>query len=517
MNKPGDQKGNQKGQEHAEASDQYEVRLEKLQELIVKGESPYRATFKPEHHVGNLLEIPADRYQEEQIFTLAGRVRSKRIMGKAGFMDIEDASGRMQLYASGKDLDKDGYDLFKHLDLGDVIGVSGFLFTTKTGQTTLHLKSLKLLSKCIRPLPVVKEADGKVFDAFSDKEQRYRMRYVDLIVNPDSKKAFITRSRIIQEVRHFLTEKGFLEVETPMMHPIPGGAAARPFITHHNTLDMDLYLRIAPELYLKRLIVGGFEKVFELNRNFRNEGISFKHNPEFTMLELYQAYSDMQGMLELCEEMIVHLVKKFNNGNTVIQYGDQSIDMTAPWKRMTYLESIEHFAGVKLDPKMTIQEAKDAASGCGVNKEDLDQCQTPWQVAEFLFDEKVEAKLIQPVFITRFPTELSPLAKASLDDPEFVDRFEPYVVGREIGNAFSELNDPFDQKARFEEQVKAREAGDEEGGYMDLDYIRALEYGLPPTGGMGIGIDRLVMLLTNTHTIRDTILFPQMRPEKEEA
>ncbi len=498
-------------QHQPEAGDQYEVRLEKLQKLMQESGNPYDRSFDKQHSIDFILQTPEAEFGKTE-FKTAGRIRSRRIMGKAAFTDLEDESGRMQIYASEKDLGKEVYEMFKHLDLGDIIGVTGILFTTKTGQTTLHLHSLELLSKCLRPLPVVKEADGQVFDAFSDKEARYRMRYVDLIVNSDVRETFITRSRIIAAIRAFLNSRGFLEVETPMMHTIPGGATARPFITHHNTLGMDLFLRIAPELYLKRLIVGGFPKVFELNRNFRNEGISYKHNPEFTMLELYQAWSDMGGMMQLCEEMIVH-VTELVHGKTKIPYGEYEIDLTPPWRRMTYLESIKEFAGVEINHSLTLEEAKDRAMKAGLRKDQVSECQTIWQVAELLFDEKVEAKLIQPVFLTDFPTEISPLAKAWPERPSFAQRFEPYVVGRELGNAFSELSDPIDQKKRFEEQVRERESGEGEGGYMDHDYIRALEYGMPPTGGLGVGIDRLVMLLTNTHTIRDTILFPIMRPE----
>ncbi len=494
-------------------SDQYEVRLEKLHKLQEEGNSPYDRSFKRESRVSEALETEEAEFDAKE-FVLAGRVRSRRLMGKAGFMDIEDETGRMQLYGAQKILG-DSYDLFKTLDLGDIVGVRGKLFITKTGQKTLNMESFELLSKCLRPLPVVKEADGKVFDAFADKEQRYRMRYVDLIVNPDVRKSFRIRSKMIQEIRSFLSNRGFLEVETPMMQTIPGGASARPFMTHHNALDMDLYLRIAPELYLKRLIVGGFDKVFEMNRNFRNEGISYKHNPEFTMLEIYEAYSDMEGMLQLFENMIVHLANEVA-GDLKIPYEDKILDLTAPWERLPYLESIKKYAGIDFNENMTLDEARKAALSCGISESDLGDAHSIWKVAEIIFDEKVEANLIQPVFITHFPLALSPLAKTWPENRNFVERFEPYVAGRELGNAFSELNDPIDQKKRFEDQVHLREAGDLEAGYMDHDYVRALEYGMPPTGGLGIGIDRLAMLFTNTHTIRDTILFPVMRPEKEQ-
>ncbi|MCB1307929.1 MAG: lysine--tRNA ligase [Leptospiraceae bacterium] len=493
-----------------DSSDLYENRVRKLRALQEEGRNPYSQSYHPEHQVADLLKVPADKYAPETIYSLGGRLRSRRLMGKAAFLDLEDASGRMQLYASNKDESVD-FELIKNLDLGDVIGVEGYLFTTKTGQTTLHVTGCTLLAKCLRPLPVVKEADGQVFDAFSDREQRYRMRYVDLIVNPDVRDTFMKRSRIISSIRSFLNRRGYLEVETPMMHPIPGGAAARPFVTHHNTLDMDLYLRIAPELYLKRLIVGGFPRVFEINRNFRNEGISIKHNPEFTMLELYEAFGDMESMLRLCEELITSVTNEIC-GSLQINYGGQRIDLSPPWRRVTYADIIAEHSGVHIAADMNLTDVQQAARKAGCPEDEIKKCGSIWQVAELLFDEKVESKLIQPVFITDYPVELSPLARAYPDRPEFVQRFEPYIVGREIGNAFSELNDPAEQRMRFEEQVRAREAGWEEGGYMDHDYVRALEYGMPPTGGMGIGIDRLVMLLTDSASIRDTILFPQLRP-----
>ncbi len=383
------------------------------------------------------------------------------------------------------------------------------------GEKTLHVENLKLLAKCLRPLPVVKEADGKVYDAFTDKEQRYRLRYVDLIVNPHIRDIFITRSRIITYIRNFLTNEGFLEVETPMMQPIPGGASARPFITHHNALDIDLYLRIAPELYLKRLLVGGFTRVFELNRNFRNEGISYKHNPEFTMLEVYEAYGNMNTMMDLCERLIISTAKEIL-GTLKIQYEDYEIDLTPPWQKINYLDAIKKYTGIEIHLESDLQTILEDIYKKGYPEELFKNVSGIWEVAEILFDEYVEKNLIQPTFIIHYPKALSPLAKSNKDNPEFVDRFEPYIAGREIGNAFSELNDPLEQKERFLEQVKRREAGDEEAQYMDYDYIRALEYGMPPAGGLGIGIDRLVMLLTNQHSIRDTILFPLLRPEKPE-
>ncbi|MCX8124512.1 MAG: lysine--tRNA ligase, partial [Spirochaetes bacterium] len=439
----------------------------------------------------------------------AGRIKSKRVMGKASFAHIEDASGLIQVYARLDKLGDDPYELFKTLDLGDIIGVAGHVFKTKQGEITIEVQEVTLLAKCIRPLPVVKEKDGKVFDEFADKEQRYRQRYVDLIVNPQVRQQFVLRSKLITGIRTFLNQKDFIEVETPMMQAIPGGAAARPFITHHNALDIDLYLRIAPELYLKRLLVGGFEKVYELNRNFRNEGISTRHNPEFTMLELYQAYADYNDMMEITQEMISTLAQQLL-GSMVLQYQGNTIDLTPPWQKISYVDALKKYTGIdfqKLSHTEAVQKAKDV----GI---DVDESMSKWKIAEEMFEEKVEANLIQPTFIIDYPKELSPLAKSREDDIEFVERFEVYIAGREIANAFSELNDPFDQRERFEQQVKMREAGDDEAQMMDIDYVTALEYGMPPAGGLGIGIDRLVMLFIDTASIKDTILFPLLKPER---
>lgn len=496
-----------------DSSDLYENRLRKLRALQDEGRDPYAEAFRPDALAANLLETPEAQFGPAKIYALAGRIRSKRVMGKAGFLDLEDASGRIQLYAGQKDLGE-GYAVFSDLDLGDIVGVTGYLFKTKTGQTTIHLQTLTLLAKCLRPLPVVKEADGKVFDAFADKEQRYRMRYVDLVVNPDVRRNFQTRSRLVSAVRAFLTARDFLEVETPMMHTIPGGAAAKPFVTHHNTLDMELYLRIAPELYLKRLLVGGFSRVFEINRNFRNEGVSFKHNPEFTMLELYEAYGDMNSMLAICEELIINAAQA-TLGTATLSYGAHQIRLDGPWPRLKYLDAVEKYSGAALRPDMPVAEARELAVKAGVRRDDVALLSSVWTIAEAIFDERVEKELIQPTFIVDYPKELSPLAKSYPDRRDVTQRFELYVAGFELANAFSELNDPLDQKERFMEQVRVREAGGE-GGYMDLDYIRALEYGMPPAGGMGVGIDRLTMLFTDAHSIRDTILFPLMRPEKIE-
>lgn len=492
--------------------DLYETRLEKLEALIAAGQSPYRVSYRRDVQAAQLLEVPEDQYAATTVYRAAGRIRSRRLMGKAGFLDLEDETGRIQLYGQKAQLG-DSFELFKTLDIGDIVGVEGNLFKTKTAQTSLNTTRMVLLAKCLRPLPAVKEADGKTFYAFTDKEQRYRRRYVDLIVNPDVRKTFEIRSQVLGHVRSFLMERGYLEVETPMMHPIPGGATARPFVTHHNALDMELYMRVAPELYLKRLLVGGFSRVFEVNRNFRNEGISYKHNPEFTMLELYEAYGDMNSMLQLCEDLIVSTARLVTGG-TRVEYENHTIDLTPPWTQMTFVEVIEKHSGARFRAEMSLEEAAAEALRAGLKEGDLVDAKSVWTIAEAVFDAKVEAFLIQPIFVTHYPRELSPLAKTWPPNEEFVERFEPYIAGRELGNAFSELNDPIDQKARFEAQVRQRESGAGEGGYMDLDYVRALEYGMPPAGGMGIGIDRLVMLLTGQHSIRDTILFPLLRPEK---
>ncbi|MFN3603908.1 MAG: lysine--tRNA ligase [Leptonema sp. (in: bacteria)] len=495
-------------------NEQYNVRLEKLNKLKKNFYNPYQQEFKRTHTIQQLLDRDPASYKQEEKFSITGRIRSKRMMGKAGFFTIEDETGRLQFYVSKNDLEKD-FEIVKDLDLGDILGIQGFLFLTKVGEKTLHTEKIIVLAKCLRPLPVVKEADGKLYDAFADKEQRYRMRYVDLIVNPEIRKTFLIRSKIITFIRNYLSNLGFLEVETPMMQAIPGGANARPFKTHHNALGIDLYLRVAPELYLKRLLVGGFTKIFELNRNFRNEGISYKHNPEFTMLEVYEAYGNMQSMLNLCENLIVSVAKEIL-GTLKFQYENFEIDLTPPWKQIKYLEAIKEFTGVEIHPNSDLKEIIEIANKNGFSKEIFKEAKTIWEVAEILFDEGVEKHLIQPVFIVEYPKEISPLAKSNPNNPEFVDRFEPYIAGREIGNAFSELNDPFDQQERFLEQTKKRELGDEEAQFIDYDYIRALEFGMPPAGGLGIGIDRLVMLLTNQHSIRDTILFPLLRPEKIE-
>lgn len=482
-------------------------RIEKVKALRAKGINPYPVRFKRTHTAAQIKESFSEG-QELQV-KAAGRIKSKRVMGKASFAHIEDLSGLIQVYARLDRMGDETYELFRTLDLGDIIGVSGHVFKTKQGEITIEVSDVVLLAKCIRPLPVVKEKDGRVFDEFADKEQRYRQRYVDLIVNAQVRQQFILRSRLITGIRAFLNQKDFIEVETPMMQAIPGGAAARPFITHHNALDIDLYLRIAPELYLKRLLVGGFEKVYELNRNFRNEGISTRHNPEFTMLELYQAYADYNDMMAITQEMISTLAQQLL-GTMVIQYQGNTIDLTPPWERVTYVDALIKYTGInfqELSHTEAVQKVKELSI-------EINESMSKWKIAEEVFEEKVEANIIQPTFITDYPKELSPLAKSREDNPEFVERFEVYIAGREMANAFSELNDPFDQRERFEQQVKMREAGDDEAQMMDIDYVTALEYGMPPAGGLGIGIDRLAMLFIDTASIKDTILFPLLKPER---
>ena len=483
-------------------------RIEKINKLKAKGINPYPLRFAKENEIGQVL---TDFNEEKpQTVSIAGRIKSKREMGKATFCNIEDMSGNIQLYVAADKLGESEYEDFKSFDLGDIVGVKGETFRTKRGEISIKTENMVLLSKCLRPLPVVKEKDGKIFDEFADKETKYRQRYIDLIVNHKTKEDFIMRSRIISGVRKILEDKGFLEVETPMMHPIAGGAAARPFITHHNALDMTLYLRIAPELYLKRLVVGGFEKVFEMNRNFRNEGIDTRHNPEFTMIEMYQAYADYKDMMNLAEEIYSTLAQNLF-GTTEIDYQGEKINLAKGWKRIGYVEALKEYAGVDFSGIKTLDEAKAAAKSCGIKADDF---KSIWSIADEIFSEKVEHKFINPTFLTDYPKELSPLAKSREDNPDYVERFELFIAGREMANAFTELNDPFDQKERFEAQVEKKNAGDEEATEMDSDYITALEYGLPPAGGMGIGIDRMIMLFVNTASIKDTILFPLLRQDK---
>ena len=455
-------------------------------------------------------------------------------MGKAAFAKLRDHSGSLQLYFNRDTLiEKKDYTIFKELlDLGDIIGVEGFLFFTRTKELSLHVKKITVLAKSLRPLPVAKEADGKIYDSFSDPEQRYRLRYLDLILNEKSRENFKKRSLLIKYIREFLDNRSFLEVETPMMHAIPGGASARPFITYHNALDRKLYLRIAPELYLKRLLVAGFPKVYEINRNFRNEGISIKHNPEFTMLELYESYGDITSMKLLCEELICTLARKLL-GTLQFPYAEHQLDLSTPWESIAYLDAIEKYTAIRIDPSSSLGELKKKSLALEIDpksrekfQKEVRDCADLWHLSDILFSQKVEPKLIQPVFITDFPASLSPLAKKNPKNPHLVYRFEPYIVGREIGNAFSELNDPVDQLKRFEKQVEKHKKNSDKNktikedeasnAYIDHDYIRALEYAMPPAGGLGIGIDRLAMILTNAPSIRETILFPLLRSDASE-
>ncbi len=486
--------------------DLHKLRAERrkhLQELRDNDKTPYAKKYSPENKAQEIKENFSN-FQAEEV-SIAGRMMAFRSHGKASFADLQDFSGKIQLYLKYDILGEKNYEFFQDLDIGDIIGVKGEVFKTNRGEVTVKVKEFELLTKSLRPLP-------EKFHGLKDKDLRYRRRYLDLIVNPEVKDTFVKRSKIIRSMRNYLEDKGFLEVETPMMHPIVGGANARPFVTHHNALDMDLYLRIAPELYLKRLIVGGMEKVFEINRNFRNEGMSYKHNPEFTMMELYEAYADYHDMMELTEELVEHISQEILD-TTTIEYEGQEIDLSTPWQRMTMIEAIEEYTGIDFGEIDSVDKAYKAADNLGLEPEDD---LSIGEIIHFIFEERVEEELIQPVFIKDYPIEVSPLARRKENNHNLTYRFEPFICGREIGNAFTELNDPVEQRRRFEEQVSRREEGDEEAHMMDEDYIRALEYGMPPTGGLGIGVDRLVMLLTDSSSIREVILFPTMRPESRE-
>jgi lysyl-tRNA synthetase, class II len=488
-----------------ETNELIDQRIRKLDELRQAGVEPFGGMFYAEDHAVDLhkkyRDASKDALESSPIkCSLAGRIVAMRDFGKAAFAHLQDASGRMQVYFK-KDMLGDKYLLIRKLDIGDIIGLKGRLFRTKTNELTVEVNDVVFLTKSLRPLP-------EKWHGLKDVETRYRQRYVDLIVNPEVKQAFVKRSVIIKAIRDFLESKGFIEVETPMMQPIPGGATARPFRTHHNALDLDLYLRIAPELYLKRLLVGGYERVYELNRNFRNEGISTKHNPEFSMLEFYMAYRDYQFLMSLTEELIACVAEK-TLGTLKVPYGETLIDLTPPWPRIPMLEALV-CKGVPQDAFGDREKAREWAGANGVS---LEKNAPLGKILDEIFKEKVEPELVQPTFIIDHPVELSPLAKRKPDNPALVERFELFITSREIANAFSELNDPMDQRQRFLTQVEARAQGDEEAHSMDEDFIRALEYGMPPAAGEGIGIDRLVMLFTNSQSIRDVILFPQLKPE----
>jgi lysyl-tRNA synthetase class 2 len=483
-------------------------RRQKAQELSDMGVDLYANDFKPTHQISELLphkkNIPegAD-HDTGPRYTIAGRIMALRNFGKAAFLQLQDASGKMQVYVKRDAVGPDIYKQFKKLDIGDIAGFTGTLFITKTGELSLMASILKPITKSLLPLP-------EKFHGLTDVETRYRQRYVDLIVNPEVKATFKKRIEIIALVRDFLTNRGFMEVETPMMHPIAGGATAKPFQTHHNALDMKLYLRIAPELYLKRLLVGGFEKVFEINRNFRNEGLSTRHNPEFTMLEFYQAYATYQELMDLTEEMVSWIASEVT-GAMQVTYQGTEVDLSPPWRRLTMDESLVRIGGVPLETLQDPEKVLALAKEKGV---ELDENAGPGKAKTELFELLVEDKLIDPTFITAYPTEVSPLARRNADDQSVTDRFELFITGREIANAFNELNDPTDQKQRMEKQIADRGDDEEIFPILDSDFIRALEYGMPPAAGEGIGIDRLVMLLTDSPSIRDVILFPHLRPEK---
>jgi len=489
-----------------EDHEQIVVRRKKLQALRERGLDPYPNDFRPDHTTAEvharLSALGEAELARAAPLSIAGRVMALRDFGKAGFLQVQDRAGRLQVHARRDRLGDEGFEVYRLLDLGDVIGVAGRPFRTRTSELTLEATELRLLAKALRPLP-------EKWHGLQDVETRYRQRYLDLIVNPDARRIFEVRARAVRYLRDFLVARGYLEVETPMMQPIAGGAAARPFVTHHNALDVDLYLRIAPELYLKRLVVGGYERVFELSRVFRNEGVSTRHNPEFTMLEFYQAHATYEDLMALTEEMLVGLAHEVAGGTT-LQYGGEAIDLARPWPRRTMAELVSEYASVPAERVLERELLAPLAASRGIT---VHPNATAGHLLAAVFEAVVEPHLVQPIFVTQFPIELSPLARRNDRDPRFVDRFELFVARHEIANAFSELNDPEDQRGRFEEQLRARAAGDAEAHAMDADYVRALEHGMPPTAGEGIGIDRLVMLLTGATSIREVILFPHLRPE----
>jgi lysyl-tRNA synthetase class 2 len=501
--------------QNPELSEQEKIRRNSLKEIRKLGIDPYPPElYEISHSAAEIkrgFEKNAEAYQD---VSLAGRIMSRRIMGSASFAEIQDSSGRIQIYLRRDDIcpgeDKTLYNtLFKKLlDIGDIIGIRGYAFKTQVGEISVHVKELVLLSKSIRPLPIVKESEGKVYDAVTDPEYRYRQRYVDLIVNPRSRELFRKRTQIYTTLRNLFNEKGYLEVETPILQPIPGGAAARPFITHHNTLDIPLYLRIANELYLKRLIVGGYDGVYEFSKDFRNEGMDRTHNPEFTVMEIYVAYKDYKWMMDFTEEMIEKVALDLH-GSTRVQVGEQVIDFERPFKRITMLDAIREYAGVDITG-MDEAGLRSLAESLDV---ELDETMGKGKIIDAIFGEKAEPHLIQPTFVTDYPVEMSPLCKKHRDNPELTERFELIVNTKEICNAYTELNDPIDQLERFQEQLKLSEKGDDEAMFIDMDFVRALEYGMPPTSGMGMGMDRLVMLMTDQSSIQEVLFFPQMKPE----
>ena len=481
-------------------SEEYEIRTGKLQAMQEAGQDPFQQVrYDRTNYTTDIIEHFDE--MEGKIVRLAGRMMSKRIMGKLTFSDITDRYGRIQLCVKRDLLGTEEYKQFKKYDIGDIIGIEGEVFRTQKGEISVRVNSLQLLSKSLRPLP-------EKWHGLKDTDIRYRRRYVDLIVNPDVRRTFELRSKIIREVRNFFDNRGFIEVETPCLNTIPGGAAARPFITHHNALDIDMYMRIATELHLKRLIVGGMESVYEIGRIFRNEGMDTKHNPEFTSIEVYQAYTDYNGMMDLTEDMVIHCCEKVL-GTTKVMYQGTELDFSKGWKRMTMAEAVKQYSGMDF----MAMDGEQALAACKAAGYEIDKNKESWgDLLAMVYDATVEENLIQPTFITDYPVEISPLAKRKPSDPRLTERFECFVYGRELCNAFSELNDPVDQRGRFERQVELRNAGDDEANMMDEDYLMAMEYGLPPTGGMGMGIDRLVMFLTDSSSIRDVLLFPTMKP-----
>ena len=492
---------NQVEEQEIDVNHLMQIRRDKLKELQENGKNPFEITKYNRTHTAGEVKANYDALENTDV-TVAGRIIAKRIMGKASFCTIQDSDEKIQSYVSINDLGEESYKEFKTYDIGDIIGITGFVFKTKTEEISVHAKSVTLLSKSLRPLP-------EKFHGLKDPDLRYRQRYTDLIMNPEVKETFLTRTKIIKEIRKILDEEGYTEVETPILNTIAGGAAARPFITHHNTLDLDMYLRIANELYLKRLIVGGFDKVYEMGRMFRNEGMDIKHNPEFTNIELYAAYQDYNDMMDTTENLVRTVANK-TLGTAKINYQGTDIDLESPWRRVTMIDSIKEVTGVDFNTIQTDEEAIKIAKEKNIELEESKQ--TRGYIINSFFEEFVEETLIGPTFIYDYPVEVSPLTKRKPSDKRLTERFECFIDGREYGNAYSELNDPIDQYERFLAQVKQRDSGDEEANMMDEDFVQALEYGMPPTGGLGIGIDRLVMLLTNSASIRDVILFPTMKP-----
>ena len=494
-------KANENQTEELDINHLMQIRRDKLAELQAQGKNPFEITKFNRTNTAGEIKANYEAFEQKDV-TVAGRIIAKRIMGKASFCTIQDSDEKIQSYVSINDLGEESYKAFKTFDIGDIIGITGFVFKTRTEEISVHAKEVTLLTKSLRPLP-------EKFHGLKDMDLRYRQRYVDLIMNPEVKETFILRSKILKEIRKFMDEHGYMEVETPMLTTVATGDAARPFITHHNTLDLQMYLRIAPELNLKRLIVGGFDKVFEIGKNFRNEGMDIKHNPEFTNMEFYSAYEDYNDMMNIAEQLI-STVAKNTLGTTNITYQGQEINLAPGWKKITMIDTIKEVTGIDFNTINTDEEAQALAKEKGVEYEEIKN--TRGHIINEFFETFVEETLIQPTFIMDYPVEVSPLTKRKKEDPRLVERFELFIGGREYGNAYSELNDPIDQYERFLKQVEAKEKGDEEAGGMDEDFVNALEIGLPPTGGMGIGLDRLIMLLTDSASIRDVLFFPTMKP-----